>query len=208
MALTEQLMKEKIVAVIRADSMEEGYELAKAIIEGGIKAIEITFTIPDAFKLIKRLNDTYKDQILLGAGTVLDLSSCKIAIDNGAKFIVAPGFEDHCAKYCYERNIPYMPGCMTVTEMLNARKHHVEVIKLFPGDHFGPKFIKNIKAPLPKLKVMVTGGVDLDNLKEWFKYGADMVGIGSALTNQKNSNDYLMVTKKAKEYKNALKDVA
>lgn len=207
MGTIETLLREKLVAVIRAESEEQGFKLAQAIIEGGFKAIEITFTVPNASALISKLKDTYHEEIFLGAGTVLDLETCKIAIDSGATFIVSPGFDEACAKYCYVKGIPYMPGCMTVTEIMNALNNHVQIIKLFPGDHFGSKFIKNIKAPLPNVKVMVTGGVDLDNLSDWLKNGADMIGIGSALTKQKDPSNFEAVTQVARQYVNALKDV-
>lgn len=207
MDIVNHLIKEKLVAVIRADNKDIGYQLANAIIKGGIKAIEITFTIPEAESLILKLKSEYGDDILIGAGTVIDLDMCKKAILNKAEYIVSPGFDLECALYCSKKNIPYLPGCMTVTEMMYATKHHVEVVKLFPGDHFGPKFIKNIKAPLPKIKIMVTGGVDLDNIKEWLSNGADMIGIGSALTKHAKDGDYSKVTEVAKTYKDRIKEV-
>lgn len=204
MQIVDQLLQEKIVAVIRAESKEKGFQLAKAIIKGGFKAIEITFTIPEAERLISQLKAEYDDDILIGAGTVIDSNRCKKAIDHGAQYIVAPGFDKASAEYCYEKNIPYLPGCMTVTEMMTALNHHVAVIKLFPGSHFGPKFIKNIKAPLPDIKVMVTGGVDLNNIKEWLNNGADLIGIGSALTNPQGLES---VSEVARMYKNKIEGV-
>lgn len=204
MHIIERLNEEKLIAVIRAENKEVGYQLAKAVMKGGIKAIEVTFTIPEAEQLILRLNNDF-DDLLVGAGTVLDIAMCKKAIDHGAQYIVSPGFDEETSEYCYKKNIPYLPGCMTVTEMMTALKHHVTVIKLFPGSHFGPKFIKSIKAPLPNIKVMVTGGVDLDNINEWLTSGADMIGIGSALT--KHKDDYNKVTEVAEMYKKKIKDV-
>ena len=204
MQVIEKLIQEKIIAVVRAENKDLGYELAKAIMQGGIKAIEITFTIPEAEILISQLKEEFDKDILIGAGTVIDLETCKKAIEYGAQYIVSPGFDAECAEYCALKNIPYMPGCMTVTEMMTALKYHVDVIKLFPGEHFGPKFIKSIKAPLPSLKVMVTGGVDLDNIKEWFLNGANLIGIGSALTKHK---DLKSVSEAASLYKKQIKDV-
>lgn len=207
MQVIGQLIQEKIIAVIRADNKEMGYQLAKAIIKGGITSIEITFTIPEAEMLISRLKDEFGEGILIGAGTVIDMTMCKKAIENGAQYIVSPGFDEKSAEYCHKKNIPYLPGCMTVTEMMTALKYHVDVIKLFPGGHFGPKFIKSIKAPLPDIKVMVTGGVDLGNIKEWLASGADLIGIGSALTKQREPGDYASVSETARMYKNQIKDV-
>lgn len=204
MQIIDKLNKEKLIAVIRADNQEVGYKLSKAVMDGGVKAIEITFTVPGAEELIARLSCEF-DDALIGAGTVLDINMCKKAIEHGAQYIVSPGFDAETAVYCFKQKVPYFPGCMTVTEMMTAQKHHVEVVKLFPGSHFGPSFIKSIKAPLPNIKVMVTGGVDLDNIKDWINNGADMIGIGSALT--KHQGDYVKVTEVAKMYKKQLKDV-
>lgn len=207
MQVIDKLMEEKLVAVIRADNKEIGYKLVKAIIRGGIKAIEITYTVPEADTLIARLDKEFGEDILLGAGTVLNLTMCKKAIKHGAKYIVSPGFDIETAKYCNDNNIPYLPGCMTVTEMMTALNHNVKVVKLFPGSHFGPKFIKTVKAPLPDIKVMVTGGVNLDNITDWLAHGADVIGIGSGLTKHYEKGNYDTVTEAAKQYKKQIKDV-
>jgi len=206
--ILNQLKEKKLIAVIRADSEAQGYKTAKAVLEGGIVAIEITFSVPRAETLIQRLKEEFKSEILIGAGTVLNVEMCKKAIDHGAEYIVSPGFDRETAIYCHEHNIPYIPGCMTVTEMMNAMQHHSNIVKLFPGSHFNPSFIKNIKAPLPNIGVMVTGGVDLDNLKTWFKAGADIIGIGSALTKYQKDNDFDKITEAAKRYNDAIKELS
>lgn len=202
-----QLLNEKVIAVIRAENKEEGYRLAKAIIRAGIKAIEITYTIKHAGQLIADLREEFGEDILLGAGSVLDKDTCQNAIQQGAKYIVSPIFDIDIANFCYEKNIPYIPGCMTVTEMMHAMKHHASIIKLFPGSHFEPKFIQSIKAPIPDIKVMVTGGVNALNIKEWFKNGADMVGIGGGITKRQKQDDYNQVYQKAKDFYELIKEV-
>ncbi len=207
MHVIERLLQEKLVAVIRADDPEQGYRLAEAAYKGGIKAIEITFTVPRAAWLISTLKDAFKEDMLLGAGTVIDERTCKTAIEHGAQYIVSPGFDEATALYCHEKDVPYMPGCMTVTEMMWALKHHVRIIKLFPGSHFGTKFIKSIKAPLPDIKVMVTGGVDMTNIKDWLVNGADLIGIGSDLTKPGKHNDFEAVTQTARKYRNQIEEL-
>ncbi|MCF7927143.1 MAG: bifunctional 2-keto-4-hydroxyglutarate aldolase/2-keto-3-deoxy-6-phosphogluconate aldolase [Candidatus Izimaplasma sp.] len=207
MEMTQKLIEEKLISVVRAKNKEIAIQLAKFIVAGGIKSIEITFTIPEAEEVILQLSNELDQDVLLGAGTVLNIDMCKKAIKNGAKYIVSPGFDEQSADYCYTQNIPYLPGCMTVTEIMKAMKHHVKVIKLFPGNHFDFNFIKSIKGPLPDIKVMVTGGVDIDNIQDWLKNGADCVGIGSALTKYYVKDDNETVSNVARKFKNKIKGV-
>lgn len=169
-----------IVAVIRGKNVEEAIEYSRACIEGGVDILEITFTVPNAVDVLKRLNEDL-DDVLLGAGTVLDTTTARLAIMNGAKFIVSPSFDEEVAKLCNLYQVPYMPGCMTPTEMTSALKFGVDVIKVFPGSAFGPDYIKAIHGPLPYVNLMPTGGVDVDNVAEWIQKGAYAVGAGSSL---------------------------
>ena len=169
-----------IVAVIRGKNVEEAIEYSRACIEGGVDILEITFTVPNAVDVLKRLNEDL-DDVLLGAGTVLDTTTARLAIMNGAKFIVSPTFDEEVAKLCNLYQVPYMPGCMTPTEMTTALKFGVDVIKVFPGSAFGPDYIKAIHGPLPYVNLMPTGGVDVDNVAEWIQKGAYAVGAGSSL---------------------------
>lgn len=207
MQIMDRLMQEKLIAVIRAKDQDMGYHTAKAVMSGGLKAIEVTFTIPQAELLIARLKDEFKHNILLGAGTILNVDMCKKAIAHGAEYIVSPGFDAKTATYCYQKGIPYVPGCMTVTEMMTAMKYHTNFIKLFPGNHFKTTFIKSIKAPLPNLKVMVTGGVNLDNIKDWLANGADIIGIGSAITKYQKTQNFEKMTETVSQYIKRIKDV-
>ncbi|MDF2698627.1 MAG: kdgA [Haloplasmataceae bacterium] len=189
-----------VVAVVRAENSDQAEKISQACIDGGISSIEITFTVPGADKVIKSLNEKFVDSLLIGAGTVLDAPTARIAILNGAKFIVSPLFDLETCQLCGSYQIPYMPGCMTLTEINNAMKAGADVIKIFPGEVFGPGFIKSIKGPLPQAVLMPTGGVSIENVGEWIKNGCVAVGVGSQLTAPAKKGDYLGVTELAKQF--------
>lgn len=184
-----------VVAVVRAENTEKAKKIALACMEGGINSIEITFTVPGAQKVIEDLTEEFGDKLLVGAGTVLDSETARIAILAGAKFIVSPAFNLETAKLCNRYQIPYMPGCTTVTEMITAMEAGADVIKVFPGSAFGPSFIKAVKGPLPQAVLMPTGGVSLDNVGEWIKNGCIAVGVGGNLT-KGSSEDMINTAKK------------
>ncbi|MBO8162115.1 MAG: bifunctional 2-keto-4-hydroxyglutarate aldolase/2-keto-3-deoxy-6-phosphogluconate aldolase [Brevibacillus sp.] len=172
-----------IVAVVRAGNVAEAKEISHACVKGGISAVEVTYTVPGATDVIKGLKEeNAASGLVVGAGTVLDAETARIAILAGADFVVSPGFDLETAKLCNRYQIPYMAGCMTITEMIRALEAGCDIIKLFPGSAFGPSFIKDIKAPLPQVNLMPTGGVSMDNVKEWIKNGAIAVGVGGQLT--------------------------
>ena len=190
-----------IVVVVRAESEEEAHSIAQACIAGGIPAIEVTFTVPGAHRVIASLRKSFSDeQLIVGAGTVLDSETARIAILEGAQYIVSPGFDLATAKLCNRYQIPYMPGCMTITEMITAMEAGVEVLKVFPGSAFGPGYIKAVKGPLPQAVLMPTGGVSLDNVGEWIKNGCFAVGVGGELTAGAKTGDYDQVTQRAREF--------
>ncbi len=177
--IIEKITDLGIVAVVRGNSVAEGVRISKACAKGGIPAIEVTYTVPGATEVIEALKD--EKDMLVGAGTVLDATTARIAILAGAQFIVSPAFDEETAKLCNLYQIPYMPGCMTITEMTRAMEFGSEIIKLFPGSAFGPSFVKAVKGPLPQVNIMPTGGVSLDNIEEWFKNGVVAVGAGGKL---------------------------
>ncbi len=191
-----------IVAVVRAENTEQATYISEACMNGGIDAIEITFTVPGAHKVIEALNDKFGDALIVGAGTVLDSETARIAILSGAKYIVSPAFDLETAKLCNRYQIPYMPGCMTLTEMITAMEAGADIIKVFPGSAFGPSFIKAIKGPLPQAVLMPTGGVSLDNVDQWIKNGCIAVGAGGALT-KGSAED---ITKTAKAFVGKIKE--
>lgn len=171
-----------IVAVVRAENSQEAKKIALACMEGGIDSIEITFTVPGAQKVIEDLTQEFGDELLVGAGTVLDSETARVAILAGARYVVSPGFDLETAKLCNRYQVPYMPGCMTITEMITAMEAGVDIIKVFPGSAFGPDFVKAIKGPLPQASLMPTGGVSYDNVDQWIKNGCVAVGVGGNLT--------------------------
>ncbi|MBA1393287.1 bifunctional 4-hydroxy-2-oxoglutarate aldolase/2-dehydro-3-deoxy-phosphogluconate aldolase, partial [Lactobacillus sp. XV13L] len=190
------------VAVVRGDSRNQAYQTAQACIKGGVKAIEMTFTAPAADKNIAALTQEYisDPEVVIGAGTVLDPITARIAILAGARFIVSPSFDQDTSLLCNEYQIPYIPGCMTITEVQTAMRYGAEIIKAFPGNVLGVKFVKDIKAPLPQVNIMPTGGVNLDNMQEWFAAGVVAVGAGGNLTGAAADNDFAAVTKQAQAY--------
>lgn len=185
-----------IVAVVRSETIEEGIRISKACVEGGIPAIEITYTVPGATDVIKALKEEFaSDELVIGAGTVLDPATARIAILAGSEFIVSPAFDEETAKLCNLYQVPYMPGCMTITEITKAMQYGADIVKLFPGSAFGPSFVKAVKAPLPQANIMPTGGVSLENIDEWFKNGVVAVGAGGKLAS--GSSEDIIATAKA-----------
>jgi 2-dehydro-3-deoxyphosphogluconate aldolase/(4S)-4-hydroxy-2-oxoglutarate aldolase len=195
-----------VVAVVRADSIEQATEISKACIKGGVNAIEVTFTVPGALHVIEALAHSFKkSELIIGAGTVLDSETARLAILSGAQYIVSPAFDENTAKLCNRYQVPYMPGCLTITEMIKAMEYGSDIIKLFPGSAFGPSYVKAIFGPLPQVNIMPTGGVSLDNVSEWIKNGVVAVGVGGELTNPSKKGDYDGVTKLAKAFVEAVK---
>ncbi|SNR96918.1 2-dehydro-3-deoxyphosphogluconate aldolase / (4S)-4-hydroxy-2-oxoglutarate aldolase [Anaerovirgula multivorans] len=196
-----------IVSVVRAENAEIAEKIAKACIDGGIPAIEVTFTVPGAEKVITALKEKFtKDQLIVGAGTVLDSETARIAILAGAEYVVSPSFDLETAKLCNRYQIPYMPGCMTITEMVKAMEAGADIIKVFPGSAFGASFIKAIKGPLPQAALMPTGGVSLDNVGEWIKNGCVAVGVGGELTGGAKIGDFQSITDIAKQFVEKIKE--
>ena len=185
-----------IVAVVRSETIEEGIRISKACVKGGIPAIEVTYTVPGATEGIKALKEQFtSNELVIGAGTVLDAATARIAILAGSEFIVSPAFDEETAKLCNLYQVPYMPGCMTITEITKAMQYGADIVKLFPGSAFGPSFVKAVKAPLPQANIMPTGGVSLENIDEWFKNGVVAVGAGGKLAS--GSSEDIIATAKA-----------
>ncbi len=186
-----------VVAVIRGDNIEQAVNKSKACAEGGIPALEVTYTVPGATEVIKELKKSIpSDKLLVGAGSVIDAQTAGVAILAGAEYIVSPAFNLDTAKFCNRYQVPYMAGCLTPTEMLTALEAGVDIVKLFPGSVFGPSYVKAIKVPLPQLNIMPTGGVSVDNAVEWIKAGVVAVGAGASLT----SGSFQDIVEKSKEF--------
>ena len=189
-----------VIAVIRGNSLEEAVKVSVACAAGGIVGLEVTFTVPGAKEVIEELRKDKNASYIVGAGTVLDPATARIAILAGAEFIVAPNFDKEVCELCNLYKVPYMAGVFTINEIIEALKAGVEVCKIFPGSLAGPDYIKAIHGPLPQATCMPTGGVDLNNVEEWIKKGAVAVGTGSNLTAPAKTGDYAKITELAKQY--------
>ena len=198
-----RLINTGCVAVVRGDDADEAVKTVDAVIAGGVTGIELTFTVPHADKALDELSEKYGDRedVLIGAGTVLDPATARLAIIAGAKFIVSPSFNADVAKICNLYSIPYTPGCFTPTEIQTALEAGVDLVKVFPGSVAGPAMVKALHGPFPQLAIMPTGGVSLDNLETWFDAGVTLVGAGSNLTAAAKTGDYAGVTATAKKYR-------
>lgn len=171
------------MAIVRTESIERGKEIAGGCLQGGIDVMEISYTLPNAGEVITALNHAFGADMLVGAGTVLDAETCRMAILAGAKFVIAPNFSKEVARMCNRYQIPYAPGCTTITEMIEALEVGASYIKAFPISNFyGPQLAKIIKTPVPEMPLMASGGASLDNLQEWLRNGISCVGFGGLLT--------------------------
>ncbi|KST92899.1 4-Hydroxy-2-oxoglutarate aldolase 2-dehydro-3-deoxyphosphogluconate aldolase [Lactococcus lactis subsp. lactis] len=202
--IINKLVNSGVVSVVRAESPEKALKIVEAVVAGGIKAIELTYSVPKANDVISDLVHKYTGtDVIIGAGTVLDPPSARLALISGAQFIVSPSFDKEVAKICNLYQIPYIPGVLTPREAGEALKYGSEIIKLFPGDIAGPSMIKDLKGPFPYINVMPSGGVSASNVKDWFKAGAVAVSAGGGVTGPASQNDYISVTENAEKFMGA-----
>ncbi len=188
-----------VVAVVRAESEEQALKIADACIAAGIAGIEITFTVPGAVDIIRTLTKKYRPaEVIVGAGTVLDPETANAAILAGAQFVVSPCLNTETVRLCLRYQVACMAGAMTVRETLACMEAGADIVKIFPGNLFGPKIIKAIHGPLPQAPLMPTGGVSAENAGEWIKAGAVAVGAGGDLTKGAKTGDYAAVTETGK----------
>ena len=179
--VTQAIERLGIVAVIRMKEADRLRAVVDALAAGGVRALEVTMSVPRAIDLIGEIAPTLPADFLFGAGTVLDAETARRAIDAGARYIVSPVFRRSVIDACHERDVPALPGCLTPTEILDAWDAGADIVKVFPATTFGPGYIKDVRAPLPHIRLMPTGGVTLDNAGDWIRAGAVAVGVGSAL---------------------------
>jgi 2-dehydro-3-deoxyphosphogluconate aldolase/(4S)-4-hydroxy-2-oxoglutarate aldolase len=170
-----------VVAVIRLRDPGKLRAVVDAIVAGGLRALEVTMTVPGAVELIRGLAPTLPEGFLLGAGTVIDAATAHAVIDAGAQFVISPVFKREVIVACHERGVPVAPGCFTPTEILEAHEAGADIVKLFPATTLGPQYIKDVRAPLPQVKLMPTGGVSPENAGDWIRAGAVAVAAGSSL---------------------------
>lgn len=198
--ILEKLVESGVVAVIRAENQDQATHIAEACALGSVAALEITFTVPGAKEVIEHLAKKRSHEILLGAGTVLDPETARIAILAGAQFIVSPALNPETARLCNRYQVPYLPGAATIREVIEAMECGADIVKIFPGEILGPAFVKAVKAPLPQAQLMPTGGVDLKNVANWIKAGACAVGVGGNLTAGAKTGDYASITDLALQF--------
>jgi 2-dehydro-3-deoxyphosphogluconate aldolase/(4S)-4-hydroxy-2-oxoglutarate aldolase len=191
-----------VIAIMRAQSSDQLIEAADAIRAGGVRVIEVTMTTPGALGVVEQAAKRYGDQVLFGAGTVLDAETARAAILAGAGFVVAPTLSLPVIALCNRYSIPVVPGCFTPTEMLTAWEAGADMVKLFPADIGGPDLVKAILAPLPQLQIVPVGGVDLGTAADFIRKGAAALGVGGALVNQKllDAGDMVELTRRAEAF--------
>jgi 2-dehydro-3-deoxyphosphogluconate aldolase / (4S)-4-hydroxy-2-oxoglutarate aldolase len=196
-----------VVAVIRAQSKDQLLDIAKALLDGGVPAIEVTMSTPKAVDGIEMLADKYGDQAVVGVGTVIDAATCADAIHAGAQFIVSPAFDPEIVATTKRYGKISIPGAFTPTEILRAWTAGADVVKVFPSTTLGPGYFKDILAPLPQLKLTPTGGVDQKNAGDWIKAGAVFVGAGSSLVTKDamSKGDWASITSNAKAFVDVIK---
>ncbi len=197
--IVNSLIKASAVAVVRLTDPTKLIKVSEAIYAGGVSAIEITMTVPNAIKMIEEASKVLGSYMLVGVGSVLDPDTAQKAIDAGAKYVVSPIFKKEIIKTAHKNNIPAMPGAFTPTEIQTAYEAGADIVKVFPADVVGMAFFKGILAPMPHLKLMPTGGVSLTNAGDWLKAGACAVGVGTALLDKKAiaSGDHKTLTENA-----------
>jgi len=210
--LMQALKETGVVAVIRADKAEDLVDVGRALRQGGVKFIEITFTVPGALSVIEKATAALKaDDVYIGAGTVLDAETARAAILAGASYIVSPAFRPDVISVCRRYTVPVMPGAMTPTEVLNAWEAGADVVKIFPAGVGGAQFFKDLKGPFPHIEIMPTGAVNRDTAPKFIKAGACAVGVGGELVGKpliaakdfaaitKNAADFLAIVQEAKK---------
>jgi 2-dehydro-3-deoxyphosphogluconate aldolase/(4S)-4-hydroxy-2-oxoglutarate aldolase len=198
----ELIREAGVIAIMRAKSSGQLLQAADAIREGGLRVIEVTMTTPGALSTIEQAVSKYGEDVLFGAGTVLDTESARAAILAGAQFVVSPSYKPALVEICRRYSVPVMPGAYTPTEILTAWECGADMVKVFPASVGGPGLIKALKAPLPQVELVPVGGVNLDTAADFIRAGAAAVGVGSALINQKllESRDFAALTERARRF--------
>jgi 2-dehydro-3-deoxyphosphogluconate aldolase/(4S)-4-hydroxy-2-oxoglutarate aldolase len=197
----ERICKSGLVGVIRAETSDQAKRIAEACLAGGMQAIEMTFTVPGAHLVMEELARAYSpSELIIGAGTVLDPETARISILSGARYVVSPSLNIDTVRLCNRYQVPVMAGAMSIKEIIECMEAGSDIIKLFPGEAFGPQMVKAIKGPLPQAPIMPTGGVNIDNVGEWIKAGCVAVGVGGSLTAGAKTGDYAAITSMAKRF--------
>jgi 2-dehydro-3-deoxyphosphogluconate aldolase/(4S)-4-hydroxy-2-oxoglutarate aldolase len=184
-ALTDQIIETGVIAIMRADRSDQLLAAADALLAGGVTAIEVTMTTPGALDVVREARSRYGSGVLFGVGSVLDAETARAAILAGAQFIVSPTLRLSTIEVCRRYSIPVMPGAYTPTEILTAWEAGADMVKVFPASVGGPDYIKAVLAPLPQVRLVPVGGVDLDTAASFIRAGSAALGVGSSLVSQK-----------------------
>jgi 2-dehydro-3-deoxyphosphogluconate aldolase / (4S)-4-hydroxy-2-oxoglutarate aldolase len=199
----QRILQTKIVPVVRASSPQQALGAAEAVRAGGIPIVEVTMTVPGAIEVIASLAKSVGSEVLIGAGTVLDAATAQHCLDAGAQFLVSPGFDAETVALARRLDVLVMPGALTPTEVITAFKAGADFVKIFPcGNVGGPAYIKSLKAALPQIPMIPTGGVNLQTAVAFLSAGASALGIGGELVSRGalEAGDFGAITKAAKEY--------
>jgi len=181
----DRVLSSGLVAIIRSSRSDMLVDVAEALLAGGVEVMEVTFTVPNAVGVLEQVASRLGDRIVLGAGTVLDTETARLAILAGAEFIVSPSTNLDVIQLCRRYDKAVMPGALTPTEIVAAWQAGADVVKIFPSDTFGPKYLKALRAPLPQVRMMPTGGVTLDTAADFLRAGACALGVGGSLVEAK-----------------------
>lgn len=196
-----------VCAIVRGTKSENACKIADALLAGGVKVIEVTFNTPGAAEMIKELSVKYKGKMLVGAGTVLDPETARVAIMAGASFVLSPSLNIEVLRMCQRYSVLPVPGITTPTEAITAWENGANVVKVFPAGALGADYIKQMKGPFSQIEMMAVGGVNLNNIKDFIKAGASSVGLGSDLVDKKivEAGDFDELTRRATNFINAVK---
>ena len=196
------IAKNKLVAIVRLDDLSNAKHIADALISGGIRAIEFTLTNAEALPTITEIAGMVDDSVAIGAGSVISAEQAQAAAEAGAQFVVSPVCKREVIDACLALNLPTMPGAFTPSEIQQAWEWGASVVKVFPANHLGRRYIKDVLAPLPHLRLMPTGGVNADNLRDYLAMGAFALGVGSSLINNETvaARDWKRLERAARRY--------
>lgn len=208
-ATLQRILDGGIVAIVRAPSGEMLADLGEALLAGGIACMEVTFTVPEAHRVLEHLRHRLADRMVLGAGTILDTETARIALLSGAEFLVTPTLNVEVIRLCRRYRKPVFPGAMTPTEILAAWEAGADVVKVFPSEVLGPAYLRAIHGPLPQVRLMPTGGVNLQTAAEFLRAGACALGLGTALVERQalQQRDWARIESLARQYVQIVREV-
>lgn len=199
--ITQRIANTGAMAIVRVETIERGIEIAQGCLDGGIDCLEISYTLPNAGEVISALKQHFKDQLVIGAGTILDSETARHAILAGAQFVIAPNLSKEVALLCNRYQIPYAPGCTSITEAVVGLEYGAAFIKAFPiSDFYGAKLVSVFKTPIPMMPILASGGITLENLANYIKNGVDCCGFGGLLTKGSSAQ----IAENAKQIKNII----